>query len=68
MFEILTLPIDFVSHQNGSDRTTFSLPVFCSMVVLAIACPLKTCLKNAIVTAIGISLWYGVAILISANA
>lgn len=65
---ILALPIDFVAHQNWTHRITFSLPVFCSMVVLAIAHPLKPCLTTAIITAIGISLWYGLAILIGANA
>jgi hypothetical protein len=68
MFEILTLPIEFVVRQNWTHRVTFSLPVFFSIVVLSIAHPLKPCLTNAIITAIGISLWYGVAILIGANA
>jgi len=68
MFEILALPIDFVSHQNWTHRITFSLPVFFSIVVLSIAHPLKPCLTNAIITAIGISLWYGLAILIGASA
>jgi hypothetical protein len=65
---ILALPIDFVADQNWTHRITFSLPVFFSIVVLSIAHPLKPCLTNAIITAIGISLWYGVAILIGANA
>jgi len=68
MFEILALPIDFVAHQNWTHRITFSLPVFFSIVVLSIAHPLKPCLTNAIITAIGISLWYGLAILIGASA
>jgi hypothetical protein len=68
MFEILALPIDFAAHQNWTHRITFSLPVFFSIVVLSIAHPLKPCLTYAIITAIGISLWYGVAILIGANA
>ena len=68
MFEILTLPIEFVVRQNWTHRVKFSLPVFFSIVVLSIAHPLKPCLANAIITAIGISLWYGLAILISASA
>lgn len=68
MFEILTLPIEFVVRQNWTHRVTFSLPVFFSIVVLSIAHPLKPCLTNAIITAIGISLWYGLAILIGASA
>lgn len=67
MFELLTLPIEFVAHQNWTDRITFSLPVVFSIVILSIAHPLKPCLTNAIVTAIGISLWYGLAILIGAS-
>jgi hypothetical protein len=68
MFEILTLPIEFVVRPNWTHRVTFSLPVFFSIVVLSIAHPLKPCLTNAIITAIGISLWYGLAILIGASA
>ena len=68
MFEILVLPIDFVAHQNWTHRITLSLPIFFSIVILSIAHPLKPSLPNAIITAIGISLWYGLAILIGANA
>ncbi len=68
MFEILALPIDLVAHQNWTHRITFSLPVFFSIVVLSMAHSLKPSLANAIITAIGISLWYGLAILIGANA
>ena len=68
MFEILVLPIDFVAHQNWTHRITLSLPIFFSIVILSMAHPLKPSLPNAIITAIGISLWYGLAILIGANA
>ena len=68
MFELLTLPIEFVTHQNWTHRIMFSLPAFFSIVILSLAHPLKPCLTNAIITAIGISLWYGVAILIGASA
>ena len=68
MFEILALPIDFVAHQNWTHRITLSLPIFFSILILSIAHPLKPSLPNAIITAIGISLWYGLAILIGANA
>lgn len=37
------------------------------IVLLAIAHPLKPGLSNAIITAIGISLWYGIAFLVGAN-
>lgn len=68
MFEIPALPIDFVARQNWTHRITFSLPIFFSIVVLSIGHPLRPCLTNAIITAIGISLWHGVAILIGASA
>lgn len=66
-FEILALPIHFVAHQNWTHRITLSLPVFFSIVVLSMAHPLNPSLPNAIITAIGISLWYGLAILIGAS-
>ncbi len=68
MLELLALPIEFVAHQTWTHRITFSLPVFSSIVLLAIAHPLKPGLSNAIITAIGISLWYGIAFLVGANA
>lgn len=68
MFEILAFPIEFVAHQNWTDRITFSVPIFLSIVILSIAHPLKPNLPNAIITSIGISLWYGLAILMAASA
>ncbi|MEI6541607.1 MAG: hypothetical protein WCO86_19095 [Planctomycetota bacterium] len=68
MIELLALPLEFVAHQSWTHRITFSLPVFSSIVLLAIAHPLKPGLSNAIITAIGISLWYGIAFLVGANA
>jgi hypothetical protein len=37
------------------------------MLVLLAAHPIKPGLINAIITAIGVSLWYGLAILIATN-
>lgn len=68
VFELLVLPIEFVVHQGWKDRISLSLPIFCSIVILSIAHPLRPCITNAIITAIGISLWYGLAILIGASA
>ena len=66
--DILALPIDLFVYQGWSDRLWFTVPVFTCFVVFSIAHPIKPCLINAIITAIGISLWYGQAILIAANA
>ena len=68
MFEILAFPIEFVANQNWTDRITLSVPIFLSIVILSIAHPLKPSLPNAIITSIGISLWYGLAILMAASA
>ena len=66
--DILTIPIEFFAHQRWSDRMRFTIPVFASIAVLAAAHPLKPGLLTAIISAIGVSLWYGMAILIAANA
>lgn len=68
VIDILTLPIDLFVHQRWSDRIEFTIPVFVCIFVLAAAHPIKPGLINAIITAIGITLWYGLAILIAANA
>ncbi len=63
-----TTPIDFFMHQGWSDRVKFTIPVFASALILAVAHPIKPSWITAIMTAMGISLWYGVALLILANA
>ncbi len=68
VFDLLLMPIDFFYHQRWSDRIRFTIPVFACIAILTAAHPIKPSLINAIITAIGISLWYGLALLIAANA
>ncbi|MGI9443550.1 MAG: hypothetical protein ACR2N1_13855 [Rubripirellula sp.] len=68
VIDILAAPIELFMHQRWSDRLKYTIPVFTCIFVLAAAHPIKPGLLNAIITAIGISLWYGLAILIAANA
>lgn len=68
VIDLLALPIDLFVHQSWSDRIGSTIPVFACILVLSAAHPIKPGLINAIITAIGISLWYGLAILIAANA
>ncbi len=65
---LLTAPIDFYVHQGWSERLRFSIPVFAGVLVLAVAHPIRPSWITANITALGISLWYGVALLILANA
>ena len=65
---LLLMPIDFFAHQLWSDRIRFTIPVFASIAILAAAHPIKPGLLSAIISAIGVSLWYGMALLIGANA
>ncbi|MHB8974097.1 MAG: hypothetical protein ACYC3X_26185 [Pirellulaceae bacterium] len=64
----LSTPIDFFLHQGWSDRVRFTIPVFASALILAVAHPIKPSWITAIISAMGISLWYGVTLLILANA
>ena len=66
--EILASPIDLFVHQRWSDRIWSTIPAFVSVLVLLAAHPIKPGLINAIITALGISLWYGLAGLIAASA
>lgn len=68
VIDILALPIDLFVHQSWSNRIWFTFPVFACILILLAAHPIKPGLINAIITAIGVSLWYGLAILIAANA
>ncbi len=68
VFGFLTTPIEFFAHQGWSDRVRFTIPVFASALILAVAHLIKPSWMTAILTAMGISLWYGVTLLILANA
>jgi hypothetical protein len=68
VLDVLWLPIDLFRHQSWADSLRSSIPVFICTVVLTAAHPVRPSLTSAIISAIGVSLWYGMAILIAANA
>ena len=68
VFDLLLMPIEFFSHQSWSNRIRSTIPVFACIAILTTAHPIKPSMINAIITAIGISLWYGLALLLAANA
>ncbi len=68
VIDFLLMPIDLFAHQRWSDRISFTIPVFACVAILTAAHPIKPGLVNAIITAIGISLWYGLALLYAAHA
>lgn len=65
---LTTLPVEFFMRQSWPDRMKFALPFLVSAVLLGAAHPIKPSLPTAIITAIGVSLWYGLALLIAINA
>lgn len=68
VLDVLLLPIDLFRHQTWNDRLRSTIPMFVCVLGLVVAHPVKPSLVTAIVSAIGVSLWYGMAILIAANA
>lgn len=63
------LPVDFFVHRRGwADGMSFWLPMLAGIVICTAAHPIKPSLPTAIITAIGISMWFGVAALIAINA
>lgn len=55
-------------RQSWPDRMKYTLPFLVSILILGAAHPIKPRLPTAIITALGVSLWYGLAILIAINA
>jgi hypothetical protein len=68
MLWILTAPVAFITHESWSERLFFTIPYIACAAALAAAHPIKPSLTSAIISAIGISIWYGMAFLIAASA
>jgi hypothetical protein len=68
MLWILVAPVAFLAHESWSERLFFTIPYIACAASLAAAHPIKPSLTNAIISAMGISIWYGMAILIAASA
>lgn len=68
MLWILTAPVAFIARESWSERMFFTFPYIACAAALAAAHPIKPSLTNAIISAMGISIWYGMAMLIAASA
>jgi hypothetical protein len=55
-------------RQSWPDRAKYAFPYLASIVLLGAAHPIKPSSPTAIITALGISLWYGLALLIAISA
>jgi hypothetical protein len=67
-FVILAIPIHFFLQQDGPYNIWHSLLYLMSVMILTAAHPIKPCLLTAIISAMGISVWYGMACLIASEA
>ena len=65
---LATLPVELSMRQSWPDWMKYTLPFLVSIVILGAAHPIKPSLLTAIITALGVSLWYGLALLIAINA
>jgi hypothetical protein len=68
MLWILGTPFGFIGYESWSELLFFTIPYIACAAALAAAHPIKPSLTNAIISAMGISIWYGMAILIAASA
>jgi hypothetical protein len=64
---LLTLPAVFASQQSWPALFFSTFPYIASAVILAAAHAIKPTLVNAIISAMGISIWYALAHLIAAS-
>ncbi len=65
---VLTLPAEFTFNQIWPEPLFSTLPYIASAVVLAAAHPIKPSLTHAIISAMGVSIWYGLALLMAGSA
>jgi hypothetical protein len=68
MLWILMAPVAFFAVESWSERLFFTIPYIACAAALAAAHPIKPSLITAIISALGISIWYGMAFLIAASA
>ena len=68
MLWILGRPVGYIARESWSELLFFTIPYITCAAALAAAHPIKPSLINAIITAMGISIWYGMALLIAASA
>ena len=68
MLWILMAPVAFITRESWSERLFFTIPYIACAAALASAHPIKPSLPNAIISAMGISIGYGMAFLIAASA
>ncbi len=61
-------PVAFIAHESWSERLFFTIPYIACAMTLAAVHPIRPSLANAIISAMGISIWYGMAFLIAASA
>jgi hypothetical protein len=67
-FFLLTEPTKLFSNDSWSESLFVTFRYIAGAVILAAAHPIKPSLTNAIISAMGISIWYGLALLIVAGA
>ncbi len=68
MLFLLTLPVAFIAHESWSERLLITFPYIACAAILAAAHPIKPSLTTAIISAMGISIWYAMALLMAASA
>lgn len=66
--DVLALPIELLVNQSGAKRIGFAIFALSACGTLTAAHPVQPSVVTAIMTALGISIWYGIAILFIANA
>lgn len=68
MLWILMAHVAFFARESWSERLFFTIPYIACAAALAAAHPIKPSLIIATISALGISIWYGMAFLIAASA
>lgn len=67
LFDFLVLPLEMMRHATSPRDIVFWLVVGLGTLVFTAAHSLRPCPPSAMITAMGIAIWYGVSIMIMAN-
>lgn len=68
LLDILVLPVQMMSHATGTRDILFLATLVLGTLTFTPAHSIRPCLPSAIITAMGIAIWYGGSLLIMAYA
>ncbi len=68
LWDVLIFPAEMLTHTTAARDVAFMLLTVAATLIFSAAHSIRPCLPTAIVTALGVAIWYGVSLMIMAAA